>query len=1004
MADPVVRVLITGDSTEFVASLEQASAAADAAVESLDASAAGLTGSLDGAGAAADTLGAGLVSVEGSAKSAAATLDSAAGTMDAGLEGVRTTAEQLSLQLDSIGPDAIKSSDQMVTGLEETTKASDDVLDRLYTLGDTVDDVGEEVETTSTTSVGALARIGAALEMLEGKFGLVGEAAGKMGASISASAEEGQAALDEDDVAAGGLAGGLASIGKAGLVALGVVAFAAIDLGDKMDQAKDSIAASADITVAKAGQITAAFTGTGAQFTESGVQFAQAYSGVAAQLGSTEGKALNAGQALLVMTAAANAAEASHSSLTSTTSALAATMQAYQIKAGGAANASNILFVAGETTGQGISAVSNSLDKMAAKLGGLAPPLAQSAGLLDDLTQHGETGRAAMTALSSTVTSLIKPNEDLIQQQSNANNLFKQLPASLQPLAKAYQEGKVSATDWTTATSGLGAQVGDVASKFGSAVTGVQTASSAIKDSGDLTIQVGGKFVGFGSIIGQLHDKIEGMGKIQATATLAQDGLGASAGKFLKTVEAGPAAYDKAVAATDKAKAAQAAAAKATDNFKGQFDKLKAGTENMVTAIGEKLLPILSDLEHMIIVVAGWLEKHKAVALALAAVIGGIMVGAFVAMAVAAWAAAAPILAMAAPFIAVGVAIGALGFGIYELVDHWKEVWGEIKKIADDAWHFLENDVIHPIEDAFKTAIDFIKDHWKVLTEILLAPIAPVIAFFLAFHGQITKIFEDIINDVIGFFTALPGEIGSVLGDAVSQVFSAWEDAGGWIHTNVIQPVVGFFAGLPGDIASGIGSVFSVIFRGFLGAATWIESNVITPVVSYFEQLPGRIVAGLGNIIGTIWRGFTGAAEWIETNVIVPTHNFFAGLPGKILTGLGDVGSLLINAGKDIVKGLIKGITDSWSDVWTFLKSKLTGLVGNVLSFFHIGSPSKLFAEIGGNLMKGLAVGINETASEASSALSSATSGLIPSLGSGGVSLPAAVAAQRLLDRDVAAV
>ena len=36
--------------------------------------------------------------------------------------------------------------------------------------------------------------------------------------------------------------------------------------------------------------------------------------------------------------------------------------------------------------------------------------------------------------------------------------------------------------------------------------------------------------------------------------------------------------------------------------------------------------------------------------------------------------------------------------------------------------------------------------------------------------------------------------------------------------------------------------------------------------------------------------------------------SFVSGIPGKILSALGDLGSLLFNAGKRIIQGLINGI------------------------------------------------------------------------------------------------
>jgi phage-related protein len=54
------------------------------------------------------------------------------------------------------------------------------------------------------------------------------------------------------------------------------------------------------------------------------------------------------------------------------------------------------------------------------------------------------------------------------------------------------------------------------------------------------------------------------------------------------------------------------------------------------------------------------------------------------------------------------IAVAALVIAITELVTHWKTVWGAVKSIALDAWHFIDNDVIHPLMQAFDAFNNFI--------------------------------------------------------------------------------------------------------------------------------------------------------------------------------------------------------------------------------------------------------------------------------------------------------
>ncbi len=77
----------------------------------------------------------------------------------------------------------------------------------------------------------------------------------------------------------------------------------------------------------------------------------------------------------------------------------------------------------------------------------------------------------------------------------------------------------------------------------------------------------------------------------------------------------------------------------------------------------------------------------------------------------------------------------------------------------------------------------------------------------------------------------------------------------------------------------------------------------------------------------------------------------------KVVSGIGDVARGLWSAGMDIVRGIWQGISDGFG----WITDRISGWVGNVLSFFKrilkIGSPSKVFADEVG---KWMALGMGE--------------------------------------------
>lgn len=69
----------------------------------------------------------------------------------------------------------------------------------------------------------------------------------------------------------------------------------------------------------------------------------------------------------------------------------------------------------------------------------------------------------------------------------------------------------------------------------------------------------------------------------------------------------------------------------------------------------------------------------------------------------------------------------------------------------------------------------------------------------------------------------------------------------------------------------------------------------------------------------------------------------------------------MIEVGKNLIDGIKKGISQAWDSLVSWFNEKLGGFVDGIVSFFQIGSPSKLMAEeVGVWIPAGIAEGIDE--------------------------------------------
>jgi hypothetical protein len=147
----------------------------------------------------------------------------------------------------------------------------------------------------------------------------------------------------------------------------------------------------------------------------------------------------------------------------------------------------------------------------------------------------------------------------------------------------------------------------------------------------------------------------------------------------------------------------------------------------------------------------------------------------------------------------------------------------------------------------------------------------------------------------------------------------------------------------------------------------WIKNTVRTAgdwVLRIIQDIAVRVVR-LANAFEEFRKG---AVAKITAFIA-----FVKSVPGKILSAIGNLGSLLVNAGHDLITGLWDGI----KSMGGWLKDKLIGFVkdripGPIAKVLGISSPSKLFARFGRDTVRGFALGFGDEAKKLGDKLGSA--------------------------------
>lgn len=123
-------------------------------------------------------------------------------------------------------------------------------------------------------------------------------------------------------------------------------------------------------------------------------------------------------------------------------------------------------------------------------------------------------------------------------------------------------------------------------------------------------------------------------------------------------------------------------------------------------------------------------------------------------------------------------------------------------------------------------------------------------------------------------------------------------------------------------------------------------------IVDQLRQLAERIGAKVLEIRDKLVQGFN--------DMVAKTREVVAMLPQVFIQGLAGAGQFLVQAGKDIVQGLINGLTSQLGRLREIARQIGDTVSSSVKDFLGIHSPSRVMMEVGNNTMEGFLQGLQD--------------------------------------------
>lgn len=257
-------------------------------------------------------------------------------------------------------------------------------------------------------------------------------------------------------------------------------------------------------------------------------------------------------------------------------------------------------------------------------------------------------------------------------------------------------------------------------------------------------------------------------------------------------------------------------ASAAADTFTGKLKALRAEVENHIATFGQKYGPVITAagtgvtlLGSAVTGTTALMEKLRgtteAVTAAQETLTAGQEAGEVAADGLAAGEGAADAAGM--PLIlTIGLivaAVAAIGVAIYELVTHWSTVWGTIKAVVADAWHFIDSNFVQPIEDFFGAIVGFIQQHWQLILGIITGPIGLAVEFIVTHFDQIISFFEGLPGQIMNAISSLLGDLENFGKNIITSIVSGIESMGSAIWDTIKKHIPG--SGVIGSALSAIG-------------------------------------------------------------------------------------------------------------------------------------------------------------------------------------------------------
>lgn len=273
----------------------------------------------------------------------------------------------------------------------------------------------------------------------------------------------------------------------------------------------------------------------------------------------------------------------------------------------------------------------------------------------------------------------------------------------------------------------------------------------------------------------------------------------------------------------------------------------------------------------------------------------------------------------------------------------------------------------------------------QTLAPVLATVVSNVIQTMTVISTAVTPVINGIASVIQAVLPAIQTAFqiwGSYIQEVINEVFPFIQTVVTSVM-NVVNAIIStVLAAINGDwsgVWEGIQNIVSSVWDGI--------QNIVTGAINAVSGVISSVLSGISGIFSSVWNGIKGAVSGAWNGItsavssgVSSMMNFITSIPSRIMGVFSGAGSWLLSAGKNIIQGLINGITSAIGGAISAVKDAVGGIIDGAKSLLGIASPSKVFdREIGRMIPAGLGRGVSENERAATRPVEDMVNSLLPS-------------------------